>query len=100
MTGTRAPDLALPGTDSTLFGALRADSYVLLDLTAEGTPADRARQRVAVHGGAPDRTRPAWADVRAALIRPDGHVAWAWTEQDDIKLAAQVDSVVATTLGR
>ncbi|MGH1551257.1 FAD-dependent monooxygenase [Streptomyces sp. L7] len=100
VTGTRAPDLALPGTDSTLFGALRADSYVLLDLTAEGTLADRARQRVAVHGGAPDRTRPAWEDVRAALIRPDGHVAWAWTEQDDIKLAAQVDTVVATTLGR
>jgi hypothetical protein len=100
VTGTRAPDLALPGTDSTLFGALRADSYLLLDLTADGALADRAQQRITVHGGAPDRTRDAWEDVRAALIRPDGHVAWAWTEQDDIKLAAQVDTVAATTLGR
>ncbi|MGW1215283.1 FAD-dependent monooxygenase [Streptomyces sp. NPDC002499] len=100
VTGTRAPDFALPGTDSTLFGALRADSYVLLDLTAAGALTDRAQDRVTVHGGAPDRTRDAWKDVRAALIRPDGHVTWAWTEEDDTKLAAQVDAVVATALGR
>ncbi|WP_405843767.1 FAD-dependent monooxygenase [Streptomyces sp. NBC_01518] len=99
VTGTRAPDLPLPSTDGTLFGALRADSYVLLDLTAEGALADRARQRVTVHSGAPDGTRPAWADVRAALIRPDGHVTWAWTDEDDTKPAAGVDAVVATALG-
>jgi hypothetical protein len=100
VTGTRAPDLPLADTDSTLFAALRADSYVLLDLTAEGALADRTQERVTVHGGTPDGTRPAWADVRAALIRPDGHVTWAWTEEDDTKLAARVDAVVTTTLGR
>ncbi|WP_420310799.1 FAD-dependent monooxygenase [Streptomyces sp. YS-B37] len=100
VTGTRAPDLPLTGTDGTLFGALRADSYVLLDLTADGALADRAQRRIRVHAGAPDGTRPAWADVRAALIRPDGHVAWAWTEEDDTQLTARVDAVVATALGR
>jgi hypothetical protein len=100
VTGTRAPDLPLPSTDSTLFGALRADSYVLLDLTAEGALADRARNRITVHAGAPDQTRPTWANVRAALIRPDGHVAWAWTEEDDTKLATQVDAVITTALSR
>lgn len=53
-----------------------------------------------MHGGAPDRARDAWEDVRAALIRPDGHVVWAWTEEDDTKLAAQVDAVITTALGR
>lgn len=53
-----------------------------------------------MQGGAPDRTRDAWEGVRAALIRPDGHVVWAWTEEDDTKLAAQVDAVVTTALGR
>lgn len=100
MTGTRVPDFTLTGTDSTLFGALRADSYVLLDLTADGALSDRAQERVTVHGGAPERTGDAWEDVRAALIRPDGHVAWAWTEEDDTKLAAQVDAVITTALGR
>ncbi|MGQ4433673.1 MULTISPECIES: aromatic-ring hydroxylase C-terminal domain-containing protein [unclassified Streptomyces] len=100
VTGTRAPDLPLTGTDGTLFGALRADSYVLLDLTADGALAGRTQRRVRIHAGAPDGTRPAWADVRAALIRPDGHVAWARTEEDDTKVTARVDAVVATALGR
>ncbi|WP_329256675.1 FAD-dependent monooxygenase [Streptomyces sp. NBC_01478] len=100
VTGTRAPDLPLTSTDGTLFGALRADSYVLLDLTEDGALADRAQRRITVHTGAPDRTRPAWADVRAALIRPDGHVTRAWTEEDDTKLGARVDAVVTTALGR
>ncbi|MEU9954927.1 FAD-dependent monooxygenase [Streptomyces sp. NPDC050982] len=100
VTGTRAPDLTLTGTDSGLFGALRADSYVLLDLTVDAALAGRAQDRITVHGGAPDRTRDAWEDVRAALIRPDGHVAWAWTEQDDTKLGAHVDAVITTALGR
>ena len=38
--------------------------------------------------------------MRAALIRPDGHVARAWAEQDDATLGTAVDETVATTLGR
>lgn len=100
VTGTRAPDLPLTGSESSLFSALRANSYVLLDLTGDGALSDRAQERITVQGGAPDRTRDTWQDVRAALIRPDGHVAWAWTEEDDTKLGAQVDAVVTTVLGR
>jgi len=100
LTGTRAPGLTFKGTDGTLFGALRADSYVLLDLTAGGALADRAQERIAVHGGTLDRIPDGWDDVRAALIRPDGHVARAWAEQDDATLGTAVDETVATTLGR
>jgi 2-polyprenyl-6-methoxyphenol hydroxylase-like FAD-dependent oxidoreductase len=53
LTGTRAPDLRL--AHGTLFTLLRPGRHVLLDLAA------------APHEGWP----------RAALVRPDGHVAWA-----------------------
>ncbi|MGW7545080.1 FAD-dependent monooxygenase [Streptomyces sp. NPDC054770] len=99
LTGARAPGLTFTGTDATLFGLLRADAYVLLDLTADGALADRAQQRITVYGGTPDQAHEGWDDVRAALIRPDGHVAWAWTEQDDAKLGAAVDEVIAAALG-
>ncbi|MGW3345581.1 FAD-dependent monooxygenase [Nonomuraea rubra] len=90
LAGTRAPDLPLAG-GGTLYGLMHAGRHVLLDLTAEdasgaegpGLPhadrdpwlphADRHRARLADPGGA-------WAGVRAALVRPDGHVAWASEE--------------------
>ncbi|GAA2437054.1 hypothetical protein GCM10010191_59880 [Actinomadura vinacea] len=53
LTGRRAPNLRLP--DGELFTLLHPGRHVLLDLTT--TP----------HEGWP----------AAALIRPDGHVAWA-----------------------
>ncbi|MEU6196664.1 hypothetical protein [Streptomyces sp. NPDC047061] len=52
-----------------------------------------------VHGGSPDRAHDGWDDGRAALIRPDGHVARAWTEQDDAKLGAAVDDGITAALG-
>ncbi|MGP2439391.1 FAD-dependent monooxygenase [Streptomyces sp. JW3] len=93
LTGTRAPDLALTGADTGLFGLLRPDAYLLLDLTAGGTLGGLARPGLAVHAGPLDRPPAGWAGVRAALIRPDGHVAWATTRQD--AAAAAVVAVVA-----
>ncbi|MFJ7997748.1 FAD-dependent monooxygenase [Streptomyces sp. NPDC096310] len=104
LTGRRAPDLALDldrtgsgGAAGTvgLFTLLRDGRYVLLDLTDAGPGADLAPDPEAGPGpaagvGAPDvpsgtvpyRARlasahPGWTGVRAALVRPDGHVAWA-----------------------
>ncbi|MCX4536932.1 hypothetical protein OHA79_08095 [Streptomyces sp. NBC_00841] len=39
----------------------------------------------------------AWSGVRAALIRPDGHVAWAGTDRDDDRLAAVANEAVSAT---
>ncbi|MFK0115272.1 FAD-dependent monooxygenase [Streptomyces sp. NPDC090994] len=83
LTGTRAPDLALTGTDTGLSGLLRPDAYLLLDLTADGALGGLTRPGLAVRTGTLHQPPAPWADVRAALIRPDGHVAWAGTGQDD-----------------
>lgn len=79
LTGTRAPDLAFTGTDKSLFELLRPDAHLFLDLTPEGTP---PTQGLAVHTSPLDRPPAAWREPRAALIRPDGHVARA-AERDD-----------------
>ena len=43
-----------------------------------------------IHSGTPDGDRPAWRDVTAALIRPDGHVAWAIEETgESLRTAAE-----------
>ncbi|WP_260336052.1 FAD-dependent monooxygenase [Streptomyces sp. EAS-AB2608] len=97
LTGTRAPDLPVEGAEG-LFALLRADRLLLLDLTG-GSLAGPPAPGVAVHTGAPDRPRPAWAGVRAALIRPDGHVAWAGTESDATALAAAARRAVRRAHG-
>ncbi|MER5266083.1 FAD-dependent monooxygenase [Actinosynnema sp. NPDC002837] len=66
LTGTRAPNLEF--ADGDLFTLLHPGRPVLLDFTG----GDLAGRPVALTGD-----RPAWAAVRTALIRPDGHVAWA-----------------------
>ncbi|MET9559799.1 FAD-dependent monooxygenase [Streptomyces tauricus] len=111
LTGGRAPDLAFTDSGSGLHGRLRADGYLLLDLT-DGVPgqgrrpenghragvlADRARPGLTVLTGTLDRPPAAWAAVRAALIRPDGHIAWVGTDRDDAALAAAADRALATT---
>ncbi|MEU4659885.1 FAD-dependent monooxygenase [Streptomyces sp. NPDC023723] len=96
LTGTRAPDLALTGTGTGLFGLLRPDAYLLLDLTAGGTLGGLARPGLAVHAGTLDQPPAGWAEVRAALIRPDGHVAWAGAGRgDEAAPAAAVGTFVA-----
>ncbi|MFH9616153.1 FAD-dependent monooxygenase [Streptomyces pratensis] len=72
LTGHRAPNLELAdGTD--LFTALRPGRYVLLGFTGTPSPMPGVVAREASR----PRTRPAWSTVHTALIRPDGHVAWA-----------------------
>ncbi|MET8545192.1 FAD-dependent monooxygenase [Kitasatospora sp. NPDC004799] len=78
VTGTRAPDLALGGT--TLFALLTEGTHVLLDLTGAG--AGPAGPGLRVHAATPGGAPASWSDVRAALIRPDGYVAWAGAELD------------------
>ncbi|GAA1931493.1 monooxygenase [Streptantibioticus ferralitis] len=77
LVGTRAPDLAL--TQGTLLRALRPDRFLLLDFADEAPLAGLGSTRVEVAAaqrptGMPD---PGWDTVCAALIRPDGHVAYA-----------------------
>ncbi|MFJ7170245.1 FAD-dependent monooxygenase [Streptomyces globosus] len=91
LTGTRAPDLAFTGSDSKLFSLLRADAHLLLLPHDAGHASAPDRPGLVVRTGPLSRPPAAWADVRAALIRPDGHVAWIGTEEDgaDLATAAQ-----------
>jgi cytochrome c1 len=41
--------------------------------------------------------RAEWQGVRAAFVRPDGHVAWAGAEPDDEALAAAATAALAAT---
>ncbi|MER5772124.1 FAD-dependent monooxygenase [Streptomyces sp. NPDC001985] len=91
LTGTRAPDLAFTGSGDGLFAQLRPAGHLLLDLTGTGALTDRARPGLTVRAATLDRPPAGWAGVRAALIRPDGHVAWADTDGDDTALAAAAD---------
>ncbi|WP_394427996.1 FAD-dependent monooxygenase [Streptomyces sp. SGAir0957] len=87
LTGRRAPDLALNGTG--LFALLRPARHVLLDLTGAGVLPGPC------HRAAPAEPPAEWSKVRAALVRPDGHVAWACDETDDAALARAAREAVA-----
>ncbi|MFD0269333.1 FAD-dependent monooxygenase [Streptomyces sp. NPDC127106] len=95
LTGTRAPDLAFAGSDAGLFALLRADAHLLLLLSGGDRPSTPDRPGLVVRTGALHRPPAAWADVRAALIRPDGHVAWIGTEGNDADLAAAAQEALA-----
>lgn len=77
-TGRRAPDLRF-ADGSRLFELLRHGRHVLLDFAGGGAaghdvPGDTVRVTTEL-AGAEDRAN--WSTVRAALIRPDGHLAWS-----------------------
>ncbi|MFF1715163.1 FAD-dependent monooxygenase [Streptomyces sp. NPDC058268] len=97
LTGTRADDLALD--DTSLFALLRADGYLLLDLTSSPDQPLRhlARPGLRVHTSTPHLLPAHWSGIRAALIRPDGHVAWASAEGHDTTLVNDLTAVLATT---
>ncbi|MER6688160.1 FAD-dependent monooxygenase [Streptomyces minutiscleroticus] len=95
LTGTRAPDLTLG--DTGLFALLRADRHLLLDLTGSDRLAAYARTGLHVHTATPYQPPAEFAGVRAALVRPDGHIAWASAEHDDTALAGSLTAALATT---
>lgn len=93
LAGVKAPDRVLAGEG--LLRALRVDRFLLLDFTAERGCADLASARVEVRAAQPHTGR--WATVRAALIRPDGHVAHAVDSADPAAVAELADAVSAWT---
>ncbi|MCP2163584.1 FAD-dependent monooxygenase [Goodfellowiella coeruleoviolacea] len=104
LTGTRTPDLRL-SQDNHVFALLRAGRPVLLDLSggALATATDQARALAVptCSGVLAERDRPAWSAVRAALIRPDGHVWWAGDHADDPALDRAAGQALSTlTSGR
>ncbi|MGW4033784.1 aromatic-ring hydroxylase C-terminal domain-containing protein [Streptomyces sp. NPDC004838] len=99
LVGHRAPDLAFTDGAAGLFGLLGPGRYVLTDLRDAQGPAlveDRP-WLVTRHHCARAGDRPHWAAVTAALIRPDGYVAWASEERDSRKLADQARTAVDAT---
>ncbi|OEV04515.1 FAD-dependent monooxygenase [Streptomyces oceani] len=95
LTGSRAPDLAID--DHQLYALLRVDGYLLLDLT-HGQRLDRlARTGLRVRTGTLRRPPTGWTDISAALIRPDGHVAWASMDHDPTSLPDGLTATLATT---
>ena len=86
LTGMRVPDLELRDAPVTsVFGLLRTARFVLLDLAGgvlQRIPSDARAGRLDVAVGRIADKRPEWASVKAVLIRPDGHVAWAADQPD------------------
>ncbi|MFE5091863.1 FAD-dependent monooxygenase [Streptomyces sp. NPDC056638] len=95
LVGTHAPDLAFADSESGLFALLRADAHLLLLTSGDSRMSAPDRPGLVVHTGTLHRPPAAWADVRAALIRPDGHVAWIGTEENDADLAAAAEDALA-----
>jgi hypothetical protein len=85
--GCRVPDLELRGAPApSVYGLLRSAKFVLLALSspAGSWPSPSAlagyRDRLVVVTAELADERPGWADVRALLIRPDGHLGWILRE--------------------
>ncbi|MGN5376651.1 FAD-dependent monooxygenase [Streptomyces lasalocidi] len=105
LVGTRVPDLTL--TSGSLLRTLRADRFLLVDLTGDrgagaalaGLGGARTQVVTARPVDAQDAVRgAAWHGVRAALIRPDGHVAHVTTSagrlsETGAETGAEVDAV-------
>ncbi|WP_436699500.1 FAD-dependent monooxygenase [Nocardioides sp. BYT-33-1] len=96
LTGCRVPNLRL-GPDADLRSLLEQGTYVLLDLArvpgfdVRGlTAARRTHVRIFRPAAAPAEPRPAWGEITAALVRPDGYLAWASGERDAEALARDV----------
>lgn len=101
LVGHRAPDLRLSDGRG-LFSVLAPDRYVLLMASkadaeaASFLPATAPRPQVlTVVTDEPGGARPEWDRLRAALIRPDGHVAWASQTRDGATLTAAATDAVA-----
>jgi hypothetical protein len=101
LAGTRLPDLDFSSVRA--FELLsRASGPLLLDLTGgtfEGVASEfRSLGVNTFAGGLANDRRPAWTGVRAALIRPDGHVWWATDSRDGADEA--LETLVRSSLNR
>ncbi|MEU7190292.1 hypothetical protein [Streptomyces sp. NPDC045369] len=102
LAGCRAPNLKLSDTRN-LFGLLRDGRPLLIDFArvdgfdADGRCADRAAAPCTPYRcpQPAERSRRVWAGVSAALIRPDGYVAWASDDTDAAALTAGAANAVA-----
>ena len=104
LVGKRAPDLTFLETEESLFSMMQGGQYILLDLTGGDDPAIKDAHRRNVHpqrhvhrGVLSGSQRPAWSCVTAALIRPDGYVAWASEQTDPSKLVCELDEALSAT---
>ncbi|MFJ8623494.1 FAD-dependent monooxygenase [Kitasatospora sp. NPDC093550] len=113
LTGTRAPDLHLsaPTGTTTLFTLLRPGHPVLLDLTGRAAHPDLRGPdrpgperpgsglpgpgRLTRHSAPLAEPRADWRAVTAALVRPDGHLAWLTEETDPEALATATRTATA-----
>lgn len=84
LDGCRAPDLEL--SDGTLHRRLAVDRFLLADFTPDAVFAPLHSARVEVARALP------WSGLSAALIRPDGYIARAWTAPDIEEVAAALRS--------
>jgi 2-polyprenyl-6-methoxyphenol hydroxylase-like FAD-dependent oxidoreductase len=75
LVGRRAPDVALAGSTSRLYEALRAGRFVLVAAPHLLPAADDCSDRVRL-------VSPALQAQPALLVRPDGYVAWAAADPD------------------
>jgi hypothetical protein len=100
LVGRRAPDLRLSG-GSGLFSLLEPGHHVLIDMAGGRAVAAvgelPGRWQAVVHVDTLAEERAQWQGVRAALVRPDGHVAWAGTEPDDEALGAAATAALTVT---
>ncbi|MFG2827077.1 FAD-dependent monooxygenase [Streptomyces sp. NPDC048434] len=84
LDGCRAPDLEL--SDGTVQRRLAVDRFLLADFTPDAVFGPLRSARVEVAGA------PPWSGLSAALIRPDGYIARAWTGPDVEEVAAALRS--------
>jgi 2-polyprenyl-6-methoxyphenol hydroxylase-like FAD-dependent oxidoreductase len=92
LVGYRAPDLSF-ADGTTLFSLLSPSRHVLLDLTGGDSLLPLTGDAV-VHSAKTVGTHAEWASVRAALIRPDGHVEWASDATDDDVVRADAEAAL------
>ncbi|MBC3841330.1 hypothetical protein GXW82_16595 [Streptacidiphilus sp. 4-A2] len=93
LAGAKAPDRVLAGDG--LLRALRPDRFLLLDFSPDGAYSDLGSTRVEVRTAR--RHTGAWATVRAALVRPDGHVAHAVDSAGPAATAELAEAITAWT---
>lgn len=92
LVGGRAPNLQL-SADDTLFPLLNSGHYVLVQFGAVDLDVYES-PRIIRYRAAQGQERPEWSSVGAALIRPDGYVAWAGGAGEATTLTAETNHAV------